>query len=296
MKLLLGGTVMDAKENLVGIISYCYENNDDVVYEFIPSLTILKFLTNKSIYNLPINFENNNITFDNVKNNYTTDAKIKWKFNKGDEIKKINDMEINEEKTNIFLKKLNKYVPIDTYLAYTPLEYLKITIKRNNILHELKIKNKESSQLYCIPLYNMNANIINFHNLLFVEATCEIMVRLTMLGYDIKCNEVNNKINELTSNNKYTSKCILLLRISNDFKNNTESKIVSQPIFGLLDEDNKTLQILVLKSINDYEIKNLNNIKKNEEIQNKKKIIVKMTNDYTITILNNKITISKQYL
>jgi hypothetical protein len=263
LALLIGGTVMDGKHNLVGLISHC-DLQEKIVCEFIPAMTIVRLLEGKSkLYGLPINFEKNNTTFDDIKIKYNhTSKKNTWEFKKNDVIIELDKTDLTKN-SEIYLPVLKKYVPIDTYLAYCnedKKQYLNITIMRKNKIHKLKLKHKTLNSMYRIAIYNEINYFVNLFELVFVELTFEIIIRLSSMIYKQLNKQLNckalNELDNMCNNNKYAQKYILLLRIkSGEIKNSTTLPMISEPIIGLVNKGN--VEILLLKSIENTQIKNI---------------------------------------
>jgi len=270
----VGGAVLDSKLNIVGIVNFI----SDPVYELIPAITILQLFRQKiDMCGLPINFSENGLTFDDVKNSFINGT-VKFSFEKDDKIVSINETEVSDTKNTIFLPKFNKNVPIDTYLAYTCSqgEYTLISTKKHS---ELKIKNKLMKKMYSLPYSIPILSKINIMKNIFVEFSYEILVRMQSVMSEQKLvfhDNSTSMIDKMCVSNVH-NKPILLLRTEHYYKF-TSFKIMKEPFFGLIDD--MRVELLFLKTVNDGEF-----IKNFGELRTKKKIKkIEFTNDFVLQL------------
>jgi len=284
----LGSACVDARGNVVGMIHAFSANKYNTVYDIIPAAVILKILANRHELNI--------LKLDIP---YETHKKNRFNFRETDEIIEIDNLPLVDNlakiplvdnlakiplvdnlanvtlgETNIMKNKLvydnvfKTYITAESYLALnTENSHVCFKIKRQNKILTKNIKLKTYREIYDMEYsHYREPNIIDINDLIFVEATCELLEKLEEDGYsysplqnNIKCfllvlindTEKTKNIYDYFEHNTIAnikSSCLILVSINNKLIKNKED-MHAQLNACLLNESNDKKSVIVLNNV-----------------------------------------------
>jgi hypothetical protein len=269
---LLGSPVTDNKGSIVGLISGYYEKGKTTIYQMTSAITMLRLLNdyfvNKNdvikLLGFPFTCDGSVVITENIDTKYMDIKNINHKFKKGDVIKKICGINLPDN-CNVYSPVLKSYMPIDAYISLHiyNIESLDIQFERNGRIITWKLKNPLLVDGRPMPLsYNLDCKleIIDFFGLMFM-IPCVELVNIYKRIYNI--NEYQFDIlkkSTLVDNNKY----LILVDIKITEKTDNIIKLLSG-------EDKK---LILLHSINNKSIGNMDDVIKIKSSVKKYKIIL----------------------